>query len=67
MTMSEDKYRFMHTMVRVKNLDASVDFYTRLLGMHVLRRTDYPEGRFTLVFVGYGPEISHAVVELTHN
>lgn len=65
--MSDDKYRFMHTMVRVKDIDASIDFYTRLLGMHVLRRTDFPEGRFTLVFVGYGPEESHAVVELTHN
>ncbi|TFZ03439.1 lactoylglutathione lyase [Ramlibacter rhizophilus] len=60
-------HRVMHTMIRVRDLDASLDFYTRLLGMKVLRRKDYPEGRFSLAFVGYGPEINHAVVELTHN
>ena len=57
----------MHTMVRVRDLDRSLDFYTRLLGMTLLRRMDFPEGRFTLAFVGYGPEDSHAVMELTHN
>ena len=61
------KFRMMHTMVRVRDLDRSLDFYTRLLGMELLRRMDFPEGRFTLAFVGYGPEDSHAVVELTHN
>ncbi len=61
------KFRFMHTMVRVRDLDRSLDFYTRLLGMTLLRRMDFPEGRFTLAFVGYGPEDSHAVMELTHN
>ncbi len=61
------KIRLMHTMVRVRDLDRSLDFYTRLLGMTLLRRMDFPEGRFTLVFVGYGPEDSHAVMELTHN
>ncbi|MGI8397421.1 lactoylglutathione lyase [Agrobacterium deltaense] len=65
--MSEAKFRVMHTMVRVKDLDRSIDFYTRLLGMRLLRKLDYPEGRFTLAFVGYGPEESHAVIELTHN
>ena len=65
--MSEPKFRFMHTMVRVRDLDKSIDFYTRLLGMELLRRLDFPEGKFTLAFVGYGPEDSHAVVELTHN
>lgn len=65
--MSEAKFRVMHTMVRVKDLDRSIDFYTRLLGMRLLRKLDYPEGRFTLAFVGYGPEASHAVIELTHN
>jgi lactoylglutathione lyase len=54
-------------MIRVRDLDRSVDFYTRLLGMTELRRTDYPEGRFTLCFVGYGPERAGAVIELTHN
>ena len=61
------KFRFMHTMVRVKDLEKSLDFYTRLLGMELLRRMDFPEGKFTLAFVGYGPEDTHAVVELTHN
>ena len=60
-------HRVMHTMIRVKDLDASLDFYTRLLGMRVLRRKDYPEGRFTLAFVGYGAEEDTAVLELTHN
>jgi lactoylglutathione lyase len=60
-------WRMLHTMLRVGNLDRSIDFYTRLLGMSLLRRTDYPEGRFTLAFVGYGPEDSNTVLELTHN
>ena len=59
--------RLLHTMIRVGNLDRSIDFYTRLLGMRLLRRKDYPEGRFTLAFVGYGDEASGTVVELTHN
>ena len=66
-TMAGDKFQLMHTMVRVKDLDKSLDFYTRLLGMQLLRKMDFPEGRFTLAFVGYGPEESHAVIELTHN
>jgi lactoylglutathione lyase len=57
----------LHTMVRVKDLDASVEFYTNMLGMELLRRTDFPEGKFTLAFVGYGPETSSTVLELTHN
>mgnify|MGYP001809768945 FL=1 len=60
-------WQMLHTMIRVGNLDASIDFYTRLLGMKLLRRTDYPEGRFTLAFVGYGDENANAVIELTHN
>ncbi len=59
--------RLLHTMIRVKDLDASLDFYTRLLGMQLLRKTDFPGGRFTLAFVGFGPEESQAVIELTHN
>jgi len=59
--------RIMHTMVRVGNLDRSIDFYTNVLGMKVLRKKDYPDGRFTLAFVGYGPESGEAVIELTHN
>ena len=65
--MTGNEFRFLHTMIRVRDLDASVDFYTRLLGMRLLRRADFPEGKFTLAFVGYGEEIDHTVVELTHN
>lgn len=59
--------RLLHTMLRVGDLDRSIDFYTRVLGMRLLRRKDYPEGRFTLAFVGYGEEDAHTVLELTHN
>ncbi len=59
--------RVLHTMLRVGNLDASLAFYTGILGMKLLRRSDYEAGRFTLAFVGYGDEASTAVIELTHN
>ena len=59
--------RLLHTMLRVGDLDASLAFYTGVLGMTLLRRHEYPDGRFTLAFVGYGPESEGAVVELTHN
>jgi len=59
--------RMLHTMVRVRDLDASLDFYTRLLGMQVLRKKDHPGGEFTLAFVGYQPESEGPVIELTHN
>ncbi|GAB5374630.1 MAG: lactoylglutathione lyase [Acuticoccus sp.] len=61
------RFQMMHTMVRVKDLDKSIDFYTRLLGMTLLRKMDFPDGEFTLAFVGYGPEETHAVIELTYN
>jgi lactoylglutathione lyase len=61
------KYRLLHTMIRVKDLDKSLDFYTRHLGMKLMRKKDYPSGEFTLAFVGYGDENSDAVIELTHN
>jgi len=61
------QYRLLHTMLRVFDLDKSLDFYTRLLGMTLLRKTDYEGGRFTLAFVGYGEESDTAVIELTHN
>lgn len=54
-------------MIRVRDLERSLDFYSTLLGMRLLRRNDYPDGRFTLAFVGYGEESDDAVVELTHN
>ena len=57
----------LHTMIRVGNLDRSLDFYTRVLGMQLLRKHEYPEGRFTLAFVGYGAEESNSVIELTWN
>lgn len=59
--------RILHTMIRVGDLDRSLDFYTRVLGMKLLRRKDYPDGKFTLAFVGYGDESDTAVLELTHN
>ncbi len=54
-------------MLRVGDLDRSVDFYTRVLGMTLHRRKDYPDGKFTLAFLGYGPEDSHPAIELTYN
>ncbi len=59
--------RLLHTMIRVGDLDKSIAFYTEVLGMRLLRRKDYPEGRFTLAFVGYADESEQAVIELTHN
>ncbi len=59
--------RMLHTMLRVGELERSIRFYTDVLGMKLLRRNDYPEGRFTLAFVGYGDESDHTVLELTHN
>ncbi len=59
--------RMLHTMLRVGDLAQSVRFYTDVLGMQLLRQHDYPEGRFTLAFLGYGDEASHTVLELTHN
>lgn len=59
--------RILHTMLRVGNLDRSLAFYTDVLGMRLLRKKDYPDGRFTLAFVGYGDESATAVLELTHN
>ena len=59
--------RLLHTMLRVGDLQRSLDFYTGVLGMKLLRRKDYPDGKFTLAFVGYGDEADTAVIELTHN
>ena len=59
--------RMLHTMLRVGDLEKSVAFYTDVLGMQLLRRKDYPSGRFTLAFLGYGTEKEHTVLELTHN
>ena len=59
--------RLLHTMLRTGDLDRSIDFYTRILGMQLLRRQDYPEGKFTLAFIGYGNEQENSVIELTYN
>ena len=57
----------LHTMLRVGDLDRSIDFYTKVLGMKLLRQKDYPDGKFTLAFVGYGEESDNTVIELTYN
>ena len=59
--------RILHTMIRVGNLDKSIDFYTNILGMKLLRKKDYPGGEFTLAFLGYAEESETSVLELTHN
>ena len=59
--------RLLHTMLRVVDLEASIKFYTEVLGMTLLRRKDYPDGPFTLAFLGYGSEQENTVLELTHN
>jgi len=59
--------RILHTMLRVGNLQRSIDFYTQMLNMTLLRQKDYPEGKFTLAFLGYGDEKTNTALELTHN
>ena len=59
--------RILHTMIRVTDLEKSIQFYTHVLGMKLIRTKDYPDGKFTLAFVGYGKESDEAVLELTHN
>ncbi|MEX1036852.1 MAG: lactoylglutathione lyase [Sneathiella sp.] len=63
----KSNFRLLHTMIRVKDLDKSINFYVDNLEMKLLRRTDFPGGKFTLAFVGYGDEKDTAVIELTHN
>ena len=67
MTAASGQFRMMHTMIRVFDLDRSIKFYTELLGMKLQRKEEFPGGRFTLAFVGYGPEDNNTVVELTFN
>lgn len=65
--MREIDFKYLHTMMRVYDLDKSIDFYTKYLNMKVLRKSDYPSGKFTLVFLGYGSEDANTVLELTYN
>ena len=67
MTSHTDQFRLLHTMLRVKDLDAALDFYTNKLGMRLLRKTDFPSGEFTLAFVGYGDEESEIFVSFNNN
>ena len=67
MEKSESRYRMLHTMLRVKDLTKSISFYTETLGMQLIRKQDFPDGKFKLAFVGYGAEDSNTVIELTHN
>ena len=62
-----DRFRLAHTMLRVQNLELSLKFYCDILGMKVLRKTDYPDGKFTNTFIGYGPETEFPTLELTYN
>ena len=59
--------RILHTMIRVGDLDRSIKFYTEVLGMRLLRQKEYPDGEFTLAFIGYGEEAENTVIELTYN
>ncbi|MBP6818646.1 lactoylglutathione lyase [Ferrovibrio sp. MS7] len=65
--MTDTPFRLLHTMLRVFDLEKSLDFYVNKMGMQLLRKKDYPTGEFTLAFVGYGNEDAQAVIELTHN
>ncbi len=66
-TENLSQYKLDHTMIRVRDLEKSLDFYVRILGMQVLRNTEYPDGRFTNVFIGYGPEENYPSIEMTYN
>ena len=66
-TANNNTFRLAHTMLRVRDLEASLNFYCGILRMEVLRRTDYADGRFTNAFIGYGPEAEFPTLELTHN
>jgi lactoylglutathione lyase len=66
-TVDTSSFRYLHTMIRVMDLEKSIDFYTRHLGMKLLRRSENEHGKFSLAFLGYGDETDHTVIELTYN
>ena len=65
--MIEKKFKYLHTMIRVMDLDKSIDFYTKFFNMQLIRKKDFPGGKFSLAFLGYGPESNNTVLELTYN
>ena len=65
--MIEKKFKYLHTMIRVMDLDKSIDFYTKFFNMQLIRKNDFPGGKFSLAFLGYGPESNNTVLELTYN
>ena len=65
--MGNNNFKYLHTMMRVNDLDESINFYTKFFNMKLLRKSDYPDGKFTLAFLGYGDEENSTVLELTHN
>ena len=65
--VNTEEYRLLHTMIRVADIDHSIEFYTKQLGMHVIRKKEFEGGRFTNVFIGYGDEKNSTVIELTYN
>ena len=65
--MGNNNFKYLHTMMRVNDLDESINFYSKFFGMKLLRKSDYPDGKFTLAFLGYGDEENSTVLELTHN
>ena len=65
--MAKKSFKYLHTMIRVKNLEESISFYSKIFEMKLLRKSDYPDGKFSLAFMGYGPEEENTVLELTYN
>ncbi|SVD27612.1 uncharacterized protein METZ01_LOCUS380466 [marine metagenome] len=65
--MGNNNFKYLHTMMRVNDLDESINFYSKIFGMKLLRKSDYPDGKFTLAFLGYGDEENSTILELTHN
>lgn len=65
--MTKKNFKYLHTMIRVNNLEESIDFYSKVFEMKLLRKSDYPDGKFSLAFMGYGSEKDNTVLELTYN